>query len=180
MKAFSQIAVLCLAAVACGRTVVPRDLATITESLGHVQDKIDVLDTAVKAFNGDAGPVREGAENLVNTINTESSSVQASEPLNKQDTASLLAPVNNLKAHAKDLSNDFKAHRADVAAAKQCDETRQQLHNILTATTHFINIIVGKVDHDYKGIAEEQANEIVKILQDILAYFGPDQCRNAA
>ncbi|GJN72517.1 hydrophobic surface binding protein A domain-containing protein [Purpureocillium lilacinum] len=180
MKFLSQAAVLLLATGVYSRAVEQRDLATVTGVLTQVQTGIDTLDAAVKAFNGDPAPVKDKSDALVATINTGTTTVQGSTPLTVQDTIALFNPVNELKAHAQTLSDDLLARRADVAAAKQCDVTRNQIGQINTASQGLITAIVDKVPPEGKAIAQQQAQGIIDVLTEAQANFASDKCQNAA
>ncbi|PHH68578.1 hypothetical protein CDD82_465 [Ophiocordyceps australis] len=180
MKFLSQLTAACLATGAYAAAIVPRDAQTIKDVLAKVQNDVDSLDGTVKQFNGDPNPVLSASDNLISTIGTGADQVKGtSDVTDINDAFSLLAPVDELKAHVRTLADDFNAKEPAVAAAKACGATRERLDKIGSNTQTLVDNIVSKVPQSTQGIARDRGNGIIQILNEVKANYAADKCVDA-
>ncbi|PHH88727.1 hypothetical protein CDD83_7165 [Cordyceps sp. RAO-2017] len=179
MKFTAQVALVCLAAGAYAGPVIQRNLSTIKQELVKIQDGIDKLDQAAKNVKGNPGVVIASADALIHTIVTSTATVQGTSPVTIEDAVKLLGPVQDLVKHGKTLHQDFVNERSDIAKAGQCKTTREKIGSIKDEASKCIDVIVSKVEEKARSIARNEANKVIQELNEAVADFGPDKCRDA-
>ncbi|KAK2589982.1 hypothetical protein QQS21_012336 [Conoideocrella luteorostrata] len=178
MKFASSVLLLTVASGAYS-FVIQRDLKAITGVLTAVQGDIDGLDNALKGWTNDPKSTLDAANKLIATIKAGSGTVSGSEPLQLADATQLLKPVQELKSHAQTLVNDLKGKKDQIQTQGLCDVVRGEIGDINTDSKSLIDATVSKVPEAAQGIAKEQAQGIIDVLNDATQAFSADNCKNA-
>ncbi|KAM3502991.1 hypothetical protein MY11210_008881 [Beauveria gryllotalpidicola] len=175
MKFSAQIALACFSAGALAN-VAPRALDDFDTVLTNVQYKVDELDLAVKAFNGDISPLQAAATKLVDEMSSGNNHLSSQPALSLADTFAMNSEVNSLKHYVKDLTNDCKTKRPVFMASGNCGPVRENLVAIKIATDNLIETIKSKVHPLAKSIAEEEKRDIQAMLEGCQDYYNTKNC----
>jgi hypothetical protein len=153
-----------------------RQINVITGVLDAVGTDIDELDAAVLAFTGNSANVEARAADLINTLTTGKTTVDASASLSLADALGLQGPVQELTDQAEKLKNDFIAKRPVIISNKLCGRSRTILGNINTNANALINSVILKVPSAARPIAESLAKDLRDILAEVVAAFSTANC----
>ncbi|KAK2595113.1 hypothetical protein QQS21_007139 [Conoideocrella luteorostrata] len=185
MKFTTTSVVLCAASGAYAYTYPPpsrfvnRDAKAITDVLAAVQTNIDGLDTAVKGWDCNPGPVLKASYGLVSTIKSGVTTVSASPNLTLDESLTLLQPVQDLKTHAQTLVDDIKGKKDQIQRDFECDVVRQTINDMSTNSQALVDATVSKVPAEAQDIAKQQAQGIIDVLNDAQTAFNAANCVNA-
>jgi len=150
MKFATTVLALVLGASA---TVVTRDLATIQGVLADISKQTDALDSAVKAFSGDAGALISASDSLLSTIKSGTSKVAASDVLPLIDAATVAQSVVTLNTSASAVINDLISKKDALVAAGQGGTVLKSLQDQRTAAKSLAETITSKVPTELQGTA---------------------------
>ncbi|PHH74442.1 hypothetical protein CDD82_4939 [Ophiocordyceps australis] len=176
---FSAVTFACMAtgALATPPTrVFERDLATVSGVIGTVGSDIDALDTAVKSYNGQSGPIVQAADTLIQAMKDGTTKVDGSSMLTLTDALGLQAPVKELQGKAENLLTDFKAKKPDIEKAGQCGLVRTKLGDINTNGQALIKAIISKVPQEAQSIAQSLAAGVTNVLNQAADEFSTSKC----
>ncbi|KFH43078.1 hypothetical protein ACRE_061930 [Hapsidospora chrysogenum ATCC 11550] len=190
MKLSIHVAAACLASGAVSNTVtiqdnavrhsiVGRDAAAVSEVLNTVGSDILELDSAVKAFNGEPGPLEQAAQALLDSIKQGTQTIGTADDMTLGDALALQDPVKNLGEDAKVLTEDLKAKKPVIQQAGLCDTTLQQVTQIKDASEALIDAAISKLPGIAQGIAEDFASDMVDVLEHLQGAFSEANCVDA-
>jgi hypothetical protein len=146
--------------------------------LDDVKSGIGSVGTAVQGFNGESGPLIDASEALVGTLTDGKTTVDGSSDLSLEDALGLQDPVKDLTTAAQSLVDELKAKKSAIAEGGFCDETREQITNINTASNSLIDAVVAKVPSAAQPIAEGLVADLKSVLQEAQDEFSEANCQN--
>jgi uncharacterized protein YoxC len=151
---FATTTVLALA-LGASATIVTRDLATIQGVLSDISKSTDALDTAVKGFSGDFGPLQSASDTLLSTIKGGVSKVSASDPLPLIDAATVAQSVVALNTSAGNVISDLIAKKDALVSAGKGADTLKTLQDQRAAAKSLADAITSKVPTELQGTAAQ-------------------------
>jgi hypothetical protein len=155
---------------------IARQISVITGVLDAVGTDIDELDAAVLALTGNSANVEARAAELITTLQTGKTTVDASASLSLADALGLQGPVQELTDQAGKLKDDFIAKRPVIISNSLCARARTITANIATNSNALIDSVIAKVPAAARPIAESLAADLRDILAEAAAAFTTANC----
>lgn len=142
-----------------------RDLDTIKSVLSDIQQQVNSLNTAITAKPLKADPVITQSNNLVNTINKGTSTVNAQDELSQLDALGLVSPTQDLADDTDKTVQSLISIKADVMKMGEGCTTLTALNKQHKAATGLSSAIVSKVPEALASTAEELSGKISASIQ---------------
>lgn len=175
-----KFSLVALAATGVAAAVVERDGKLVNGVIADVQSGIEKLDSTVKSYSGDKGPLVSASEALVSSIKSGKTKVDGSGDLSQDDALALITPVQDLTKASETLVNDLKSKRDQVEKAGECDTVRGQLQQISSNSDALVKSIVSKVPEALQGTAASLSAGVKKQLDAANEDFSEANCKNAS
>jgi len=156
---FAATTVLALA-LGASATIVTRDLATIQGVLSDISKATDSLDSAVKAFTSDFGPLQSASDALLSAIKGGVSKVAASDVLPLIDAATVAQSVVTLNTSASAVINDLISKKDALVSAGKGGDTLKTLQDQRAAAKSLADAITSKVPTELQGTAAQLSQGI--------------------
>jgi len=147
-------------AIGASATIVTRDLATIQGVISDISKATDSLDTAVKAFTSDFGPLQSASDALLSTIKGGVTKVAASDVLPLLDAANVAQSVIALNTSASNVINDLISKKSALVAAGKGGDTLKTLQEQRSAAKSLADAITSKVPTDLQSTASQLSQSI--------------------
>lgn len=142
-----------------------RDLDTIKSVLSDIQKQVNSLHTAITAKPLEANPVITQSNNLVNTINKGSSTVNAQDELSQLDALGLVSPTQDLADDTDKTVKSLISIKPDVIKLGEGCTTLTALNKQHKAATGLSSAIVSKVPEALGSTAKELSDKISASIQ---------------
>jgi len=168
MKFTTPILALALGAQA---SLVERDLATIQKVLSDISSQVNSLDTAVKAFSGDAQPLISASTTLLSTIQSGTSTVQKQDVLSLLDASTVAQSVTTLNSSVAAVVSDLISKKAALAAAGFGGAILTSLQDQKSASQALATALTSKVPTTLQAVASELSQGIADSLSAGIAAF---------
>ncbi|QDS73915.1 hypothetical protein FKW77_007593 [Venturia effusa] len=149
---------------------IPADLGTFQTAFNDVISAMKVFDTAVLALS--SGSALPEPKPIVNALSKGTTSLKASAVLDINDAVNLLDLSNNLVATTNTTINDLVAKKSVVDAAGIAADVAKQLNGVKSASKDFIAAAVSKLPEGIQPVAQDQASQIVTIIDGGIKAFG--------
>ena len=175
-----KFSLVAIAATGAAAAVVERDGKLVNGVIADVQASIEKLDSAVKSYSGDKGPLVDASEALVKVIKDGKTKVDGSGDLTQTDALALIDPVKDLTSASKTLVDDLTSKRDQVEKAGECDTVRGELKDISTNSDALVKSIVSKVPDALQDIAASLSAGVKKELDEANENFSEANCKNAS
>jgi hypothetical protein len=147
-------------AIGASATIVTRDLATIQGVISDISKATDSLDSAVKAFSSDFGPLQSASDSLLSTIKGGITKVAASDVLPLMDAANVAQSVIALNTSASGVINDLISKKSALVAAGKGADTLKTLQDQRAAAKSLADAITSKVPSELRGTASQLSQGI--------------------
>lgn len=154
-------------------------VSVIENILSNVSSGIEALGTAAENFNGDIDAVKVKAGDLVSTLKSAKTKIDASSDLSLTDAVGLKDPVQNLAKKSQMLADDFKSKRSDIEKANACDTVRTELSDISINSQSLIRSVISKAPKNAQSIAQQLADELTEVLDQSQDDFSESKCKNS-
>jgi hypothetical protein len=152
-------------------SLVQRDLAAIQSVVTSLGSKVDALDTAVKSFSGDPGPLTSASSDLLSSIQAGTSTVSSTSALTQDDALQLASVVQGLGDKVNGVVSDLGAKKAALISAGACATVEKNLQDQKTATGALADAITSKVPTALQSIAAQLSGQITAALDTGISNF---------
>lgn len=156
-----------------------RDFDTAKGVIDDIRAGFNTLQAAADAFNGDAGPLKAAAQDLLDTIDADTVTLQNMPPLSFADCYYLVTPLKRLQKQADALQATLESRKGEVETAGECGTVYSFLDQGLQKSGVVISVIKSKAPDNAKAIVQQQGDKLVQQLQDTRDFFGTGNCVNA-
>lgn len=166
------LATVALAAVAAA--------GPVDDALKGINADITALDTAVKSYSGDKGPLVQAAQKLINDVKAATTSIGGGPDLTQAEALPLVPVVTQINKDGKQLSDDLISKKDEVQKAKECSTVRGIATDLTSSSKDLIKAVVSKTPSDLQAIAQNLASELTKTLQTAQDAFSEANCKDAS
>jgi hypothetical protein len=155
-----------------------RDLSTFTTAFNAVGSALSAFDTDVKTLTSSSDipavitTLTTDANNIISALNTGATNINATAPLSLTDSLNLLTLSNNLVSTANTTITDLISKHDIIVNAGETDFVVTELQAVKAATYGFIGAVVSHVPDSVKSIANNQASQVVTVLNNGITAFG--------
>lgn len=147
-------------------SLVQRDLTAITGVLSEVSSKVDALGSAINSYSGgDPSSVNSASDDLISTIKSGVSTVQASGDLSSTDALGLTSPVQDLTKKVEGVVDSLISKKADFVAAGAGPTVYRSLQDQYDASKSLSDSITSKVPEALQDIAASLSAGITNAIQ---------------
>jgi len=153
-----------------------RDIAAVNSAFNRVDVGLKNLDSAVQAFTKDPTQLNQATDDLLGTITSVTTEIQAGSDLTLQDATSLQASVMGLVTSGTAVVNDFEAKKPAIAAASLCGTVLDQTTSISTASQLLVAAVIAKLPAEARQIGMQVAAGVTEVLQRPALAFAPSNC----
>ncbi|KAG6005120.1 hypothetical protein E4U54_000406 [Claviceps lovelessii] len=151
------------------------DLDAIIDVLRQVQQQVDKLDAVLTENGPVAAPMVEAFRIVISTMTSGIDTVSRLDKLRFASSLMLAGPVSELKQHTQMLSDRLLAAKPQIDAQGDVGVVYQQTLRTKEAAQSLVSIVIDKVPSTAKGIARNQAQGIVDILEHLQESFSLHQ-----
>jgi hypothetical protein len=152
---------------------VARDLATIQKVISDIQTQTQALDTAVKGYTTDFGPVQSAATALQNLIVSGTTTVNAQPVLSLLDASQTAQTVTDLSTIVTNTVNDLIASQATFVANGKAADVLKTLQDQKSASQALADALTSKVPAELQTVAAQLSAAISDALtKGITAFTG--------
>lgn len=172
MKTFSSVTVFALSLQSVySSTLENRDLATIQGVLTSISNQVDQVDNAVKAFNGDSGPLTDANNKLVDTIKSGTSTAQSQPEMSQSDAVQVASYVQTLNSSVATVVDDIISKKSSLCGAGQGNTVLTSLQDQKTASGELADTLTSKTPAALQTIAKQLSSGIASSLQRAVDAF---------
>jgi len=134
---------------------VVRDLATIQKVITDIQAQTQALDTAVKGYTTDFGPLQSAATALQNLIVSGTATVNSQPVLDLLDASQTAETVTNLSADVNSTVNDLISKKDAFVTNGKAADVLKILQDQKTASQALADALTSKVPAELKDVAAQ-------------------------
>jgi hypothetical protein len=168
---FSLPIVSMVLGAASGTMLFERDLATIQNVLSTVSKAVDSLDSAVKSFSGEPGPLTDASTSLLSALNGGVSTVKGTSSLSQNDALSVASYVQGLNTSVATVVSDLISKKSAIVSAGYGPTVLQQLQQQKTASDSLADAITSKTPEALQSVAKQLTAGIDTSLQSAIDAF---------
>jgi hypothetical protein len=165
-------------------TNVVRDLATIQKVITDIQAQTQALDTAVKAYTSDFGPVQSAATALQNLIVSGTTTVNSQPVLSLLDASQTAQTVTDLSTVVTSVVNDLISKKATFVSNGKAADVLQTLQSQKSDSQALADALTSKVPSELQSVAAQLSAAISDALTTGINAFmglsGPSSSSSAA
>ncbi len=161
-------------------SLVERDFDTAKGVIDDIAAGFSTLKDAADVFNGDSGPLKAAAQDLLDTIDADTAKLQAMAPLSFNDCYYLVTPLKMLQKQADALEATLEGRKSEVEAAKECGTVFGFLDQGVQKSGVVMSTIKSKAPDNAKAIVQQQGDKLIQQLQGVRDFFASGNCVNAA
>jgi Hydrophobic surface binding protein A len=178
MRASTLLTALFTPAALARPNLTKRDLATVQAAFANISSYVTALDAGIQALTPSEDPgtavsqLTALSQNVVDALTAGTASVTPTGDLSIVDAINLLSSSNTLVANVNSTVNDLIAQKAIVDAADADGTVVDQLTTQKGASQSFIAAVVSKVPSVEQSLANQQAQQVVTILNNGITAFG--------
>lgn len=158
----------------------PRDLATIQTALEGINTALAQLDTSILSGKVDFSLI-QASMSVLQSIQSATGQVQASQPLDVADTSNLKATTDSLTSYVNVTVSDLIKDQAVFQRVGATQQVLQTLQTTKMAAVQLANVLAGRVPSDLSSIADQGVNNLVDALdRGVAVYNGTTKDLGAA
>jgi len=146
-------------------------LTTLNPVITTIVSDVGNLDTAIKGFTTDAGPVLTAGKTLLDDINAGVATAKGSSDLSQNDALALTTPIQGLQSATEGLIKDLTDKKCGFVTAGKAGDVLTNLQDQLTASKALADAITAKVPTALQSIAAQLSSGIATAIQGGVTSF---------
>lgn len=160
------------------KSLVVRDLNTITTVLANVTDGVQGLSTVAASGTADPATLLKASDRIVQAIRSGIASVNATGNLTFIETIHLIGPVHKMSQLSADLTKNMGKLKGTIQKQNLCEVVRLQIGIINDGATSLITAINSRVPAAALDISQALSQGITDTLKEIQDDFTTEKCVN--
>ncbi|KAF7190591.1 Cell wall mannoprotein 1 [Pseudocercospora fuligena] len=149
------------------------DLGTSISGLGA---KVEAVDKAVEAFNGDAQQavaIQTAAKELTDAVNAGTEAAKGLPELKQEDALGLASPVQDLEKNINKTIGDLIEKKDVFVKAGLGGAVHEILEGQQKSASDFVDVLLGKLPAELKPVAQQLAAPVLdSVKQGVAAFAG--------
>jgi hypothetical protein len=144
---------------------VRRQVDVIQGAFTKISSDTQAVDTAVKAFSGDGGPLAAATSTLLTDLNSGISSVNNAQPVDIGAATQIATYVTGLQSTVEQTINDLKSAKSKIVAAGLGGVVLKSLQDQKTASQDFSDAVTKKTPTALQAVAQQLSSGIISSIQ---------------
>ncbi|EME81535.1 uncharacterized protein MYCFIDRAFT_183358 [Pseudocercospora fijiensis CIRAD86] len=149
-------------------------IADVSSAISGLTSKVQAVDKAVQAFNGDAQQavaIQSAAKDLSDTVDKGTAAAKGLPTLQQQDALGLASPVQDLSKAVNQTIGDLIAKKDAFVKAGLGGAVREILEGQQKSASAFVDAILSKLPAELKPIGQQLAAPVIDSIKTGVAAF---------
>jgi hypothetical protein len=174
------LALICVASTTAAPVVerAVQDIGVFTTAINNINASLIAFDVPVQALTPTSDistaivDITARASDVISAINTGTTNVEATDPLNLSQTLGLVTPASALGKTANSTLNDLISKKDILINGGQQATVIASLNSLKTSSSAFATAVVAKVPDALKSTAQQLAGSVTTALNNAIVAFG--------